>query len=133
MTGPASEGNERGSGAPLRPTGTQGAVGAVLLVLALGLVLRLIIAQLLPGSGFGVDLGAFTFWANDLAKNGPGGFYERAFFHDYTPGYLYVLWGLGLVAQLLARPGAGPGDMLKLPPIFADLGLAVAVFLLPFF
>ena len=42
-----------------------GAVGAVLMVLALGLALRLIIAYLLPGSGFEVDLGAFRFWANE--------------------------------------------------------------------
>ena len=95
MTGPASGGPERGTGAPSRSTGTQGAVGAVLVVLALGLALRLIIAYLLPGSGFEVDLGAFRFWADDLARNGPRGFYERDFFHDYTPGYLYVLWLVG--------------------------------------
>ena len=71
MTGPASGGIERGTGAPSRSTGTQGAVGAVLVVLALGLALRLIIAYLLPGSGFGVDLGAFRFWANDLAAQRP--------------------------------------------------------------
>ena len=59
MTGPASGGTERGTRAPSRLTGTQGAVGAVLVVLALGLALRLIIAYLLPGSGFEVDLGAF--------------------------------------------------------------------------
>ena len=48
VTGPASVGIERGTGAPSRSTGTQGAVGAVLLVLALGLALRLIIAQWSP-------------------------------------------------------------------------------------
>ena len=48
MTGPASGGIERGTGAPSRSTGTQGAVGAVLVVLALGLALRLIIAYLAP-------------------------------------------------------------------------------------
>ena len=57
VTGPASGGTERGTGAPSRATGTQGAVGAILVVLALGLALRLIIAYLLPGSGFEVDLG----------------------------------------------------------------------------
>ena len=86
MTGPATRGTERGTRAPTRLTGTLGAVGAVLVVLALGLVLRVIIARLLPGSGFKVDLGAFQFWASDLAKNGPLGFYDRDFFHDYTPG-----------------------------------------------
>ena len=70
MTGPAARGTERGTRAPSRVTGTQGAVGAVLVVLALGLALRLIIAYLLPGSGFGVDLGAFRAWAINLASQG---------------------------------------------------------------
>ncbi|MGH2474267.1 MAG: hypothetical protein ACRDIL_03300, partial [Candidatus Limnocylindrales bacterium] len=77
----------RGSGAPLRATGTRETVGALLAVLALGLALRLIIAYLLPGSGFRTDLESFEFWARNLAAQGPYGFYERPFFHDYTPGY----------------------------------------------
>ena len=109
MTGPASVGIERGTGAPSRSTGTQGAVGAVLLVLALGLALRLIIAQMVPGSGFGVDLSAFRFWMDDLARNGPGGFYERDFFHDYTPGYLYVLWLVGSLGNLFQWDTLGGG------------------------
>ena len=117
MTGPAT-GTERGTGAPSRVTGTQGAVGAVLVVLALGLALRLIIAYLFPGSGFGVDLGAFRFWAADLAANGPHGFYDRDFFHDYTPGYLYVLWLLGIVGQAIGGVGVG---LIKIPAILADL------------
>jgi hypothetical protein len=101
------------------------------ILLALGLALRLIIAYvLLPGSGFKVDVVSFNGWAVELAKNGPFGLYDRPLFIDYTPGYLYVLWALGLVARLLSMPGAEPGALLKLPPILADLGLAVAVFLL---
>jgi Gpi18-like mannosyltransferase len=101
------------------------------ILLALGLALRLIIAYvLLPGSGFKVDVASFNGWAVELAKNGPFGIYDRPLFIDYTPGYLYVLWALGLVAQFLGGPGAAPGALLKLPPILADLGLAVAVFLL---
>ena len=132
MTGPASVGIERGTGAPSRSTGTQGAVGAVLLVLALGLALRLIIAQMVPGSGFGVDLSAFRFWMEDLARNGPGGFYERDFFHDYTPGYLYVLWLVGSLGNLFqwdTWPAAAPslGFLkeldLKAPAILADLAV----------
>ena len=119
MTGPASGGLERGTGAPARSTGTQGAVGAILIVLALGLALRLIIAYLLPGSGFKVDLGAFQFWASDLARNGPLGFYERDFFHDYTPGYLYVLWLVGVVGNAVG----GIGDLIKIPPVIADLAI----------
>ncbi len=95
-------------------------------LLALGLALRLIIAYvLLPGSGFKVDLGSFAGWAMELAKNGPWGLYDRPIFVDYTPGYLYVLWALGLVSQAFAIP---IGELLKLPAIFADLALALAIF-----
>ena len=129
MAGPApGERARAGEGARVRLRDVAVPLG---ILLALGLALRLIIAYvLLPGSGFKVDVNSFNGWAVELARNGPFGIYDRPIFIDYTPGYLYVLWGLGLVAQLLAGPGAGPGDMLKLPPIFADLGLAVAVFLL---
>jgi len=87
-------------------------------VLALGLALRFIIAYLFPRSGFGVDLSAFRFWAGDLAKNGLQGFYERDFFHDYTPGYLYVLWLLGMVGSVIGGVGVA---LIKVPAILADL------------
>ncbi len=119
MTGHANGGIERGTRAPTRLAGTQGAVGAVLVVLVLGLVLRLIIARLIPGSGFEVDLGAFRYWASNLANEGPNGFYGRDFFHDYTPGYLYVLWVVGVVGNL----AGGVGDLIKIPPILSDLAV----------
>ena len=101
------------------------------LLLVLGLALRLIIAYvILPGSGLGFDVGSFNSWAADLAAHGPWGIYDRGFFLDYTPGYLYVLWLLGGVAGVLGGPGAVPGDLLKVPAMLADLGLAVGVFLL---
>ncbi len=123
MTGPQPSAPERGTGAPPRSTGTQGAVGAVLIILALGLAIRLVLLYLLPGSGFDADLISFRFWADDLARNGLGGFYERDFFHDYTPGYMYVLWLVGTIGRALG----GIGDLIKIPPILADLGLGYLV------
>ncbi len=129
MAGPApGERARAGEGARVRLRDVAVPLG---ILLALGLALRLIIAYaILPGSGFKVDVNSFNGWAVELARNGPFGIYDRPIFIDYTPGYLYVLWGLGLVAQLFGGPGAAPGALLKLPPILADLGLAVAVFLL---
>ena len=94
-------------------------MGAILIVLALGLALRVIIAYLLPGSGFEADLNAFRFWADNLATEGIGGFYERDFFHDYTPGYMYVLWLVGTVGHAIG----GIGDLIKVPSILADLAI----------
>ena len=123
MTGPEPGGYERGTGAPPRSTGMQGAVGVVLIALALGLAIRLSLLYLLPGSGFGPDLSSFRFWANDLATNGLYGFYQRDFFHDYTPGYLYVLWLVGTIGKALG----GIGDLIKIPPVLADVGIAYLV------
>ncbi|MDP9467394.1 MAG: glycosyltransferase 87 family protein, partial [Chloroflexota bacterium] len=119
MSGPAIGEPDPDRAAPAR-TGFGDAAGGILVLLALGLTLRLIIAYLLPGSGFAVDLASFQFWASDLADNGLFGFYDRPFFHDYTPGYLYVLWLVGGVANFL---GSGVGDLIKVPPIAADLAL----------
>ena len=129
MTGPATGEPEAGATAPTRTTGTRDAVSAILIVLALGLAFRLILAYTLPGSGFKTDLVAFRFWENDLATNGPWGFYDRPFFHDYTPGYLYVLWALGGIGRVIgfAWSDVLPGLLdldLKLPAILADLGIA---------
>ena len=68
VTGPAFGGTVRGSGAPSRTTGTRATVGAVLVVLAAGLALRLIIAQLIPGSGFAVDIDAFRAWMREQSQ-----------------------------------------------------------------
>jgi len=129
VIGPAFGGPVRGSGAPLRATGTRDTVGAVLAVLALGLALRLIIAYLLPGSGFRTDLESFEFWAQNLAAEGPFGFYQRPFFHDYTPGYLYALWFVGWFVStfnLESLPDTVPMFSalgLKAFPILADLAI----------
>ncbi|HET9852160.1 MAG TPA: phospholipid carrier-dependent glycosyltransferase [Candidatus Limnocylindrales bacterium] len=100
------------------------AATGIVVLLVLGLALRLIIAYLIPGSGFAVDLASFQYWASNLGNDGLHGFYERDFFHDYTPGYLYVLWLVGGVANLF---GGGVGDLIKLPPIVADLALGYLV------
>src|SRR5207249_2905422 len=118
VTGPATGDPDRGPSAPMRTTGTRSAAGAILIVLALGLALRLIIAYVLPGSGFANDLASFRGWAHDLFTNGLYGFYARPGFHDYTPGYLYYLWVLGAVSQLLPSL-----DLVKIPAILSDLAI----------
>ena len=122
MIGPAIGGPDPGRAALSRSRFVD-AGGGILVILALGLTLRLIIAYLLPGSGFRVDLQSFRFWADNLADAGLYGFYARDFFHDYTPGYLYVLWIVGGVGNFLG----GVGDLIKIPPILADLALGYLV------
>ena len=99
----------------------------ILAIVAIGLVFRLIMAygfSGLRGSGFDSDLGLFRFWASNLADQGPFGFYDRGFFADYTPGYLYPLWVVGVVGQFLG----GVGDLIKLPAILTDVALGYIVY-----
>ena len=118
-SGRVSGGPSRDADAPTRTTWTRDGIGAIVAVLALGLVFRLIIAQLNPGTGFGVDRQSFQFWAGNLAANGLPGFYERPFFHDYTPGYLYVLYVVGLIGHTTANIA----NLIKIPPILADVAI----------
>jgi dolichyl-phosphate-mannose-protein mannosyltransferase/protein-O-mannosyltransferase-like protein len=109
------------------------AAGGIVALLILGLAFRAIIAYLLPGSGFKVDIDSFSYWASNLASQGLGGFYDRPFFHDYTPGYLYVLWIGGIVGAIIGGPVTLFGttftlvDLLKVAPILGDVALAYVV------
>ncbi|HEV8545585.1 MAG TPA: hypothetical protein VGQ64_04795, partial [Candidatus Limnocylindrales bacterium] len=119
MTARAPGGPSRGAAAPTRTTWTRDGVGAILAVLALGLAFRFIIAQANPGIGLSFDLGSFRGWADSLASDGLYGFYDRPFFHDYTPGYLYVLYLVGLVGHATG----GISDLIKIPAILADAAI----------
>ena len=102
-------------------------------LLVLGLVLRAFIAAVyLPRSGLSNDIGAFTAWGIRLASIGPAAFYEAGYFSDYPPGYMYVLWGLGTIGKALT-PFVGQdatGGLVKIPGIFADLGVAWLLFVI---
>jgi len=121
LTGPVSGEPVRGGDATR--AGARDDVGGILILLALALTFRAIIAYLLPGSGFANDISAFQFWASNLFREGLHGFYQRDFLHDYTPGYLYVLWAVGAAGSLLG----GIGDLIKVPPMIGDVVLAYLV------
>jgi Gpi18-like mannosyltransferase len=119
LTARAPGGSSRGADGPTPTTWTRDGVGAILIVLAAALAFRLIIAYAFPGIGLNFDLGSFRGWADDLARNGLHGFYERPGFHDYTPGYLYVLYLVGRLGQA----AGGIGDLIKIPAILADVAI----------
>ena len=93
-----------------------------ILILLLGLGLRVLVALKVPG--YDVDIGCFSAWANDLARRGPARFYSEGFC-DYPPGYLLLLWPLGLLGRLT---GDTTEFMVKLLPILSDLILCVLLY-----
>ena len=108
--------------------------GTILMtLLVLGLALRVFIAAFyLPLSGLANDIGTFNAWGQRLASLGPAGFYEPGYFADYPPGYMYVLWLLGIVGGALT-PVVGQnatGGLVKIPGILADIGVAWLLFVI---
>lgn len=92
----------------------------------LALCLRLFFMLKVPG--YDVDIGCFTSWANTAAQVGPLDFYAASGFCDYPPGYILVLWLIGLIGKLL---GTGTTEfMVKIVPVLSDLlgGLALLLF-----
>lgn len=100
-------------------------VPGIALILAGGLLLRLIVATL---PGFGVDVGLFQFWSEQLAERGPWDFYDTDFFTDYAPGYMYILLFIGKLNQALNFSDETFEYVLKLPATFADLGSAYVLY-----
>lgn len=93
-------------------------------ILAAGALIRLFIAYIwLPGGGFPTDLGTFTAWGLKLSEHGAGDFYATAGFADYPPGYLYVLWFLGVISRLTSDTVGTMGALIKLPAMIADLAV----------
>ena len=85
--------------APAPPPGQIARHGPFLAILGSAMLLRFLLAYVaFPSQGFASDLNQFCSWASALASGGPGSFYESSG-ANYPPGYMYVLWLLGVLGQ----------------------------------
>jgi Gpi18-like mannosyltransferase len=83
-----------------------------------------------PFFKYNVDIGSYSAWALKLAEEGPARFYAPGYFADYPPGYMYVLWGVGLLSKVFGIGWTSPVFLilLKLPAMLADLAVARILF-----
>src|SRR3989338_7176572 len=87
---------------------------SLLIILFIGLILRLILT---PFGTLWIDLNTFIAWSERLNTFPFSEFYLS--WSDYLPGYLYILWILGLLKNIFVNT---PVTLLyKLPAIIADL------------
>lgn len=100
----------------------------LILMLMAALGIRLFCAAF--SRGFGNDTACFAAWADRIFRLGPGGFYTPETFTDYPPGYIYILWPLGAIRNLLGIKNYSMGHLvlLKLPSILCDLACSVLLF-----
>ena len=90
-------------------------------VLGAALVVRVIVALRVPG--YNTDINCFTAWSERMFANGPLRFYAPDYFCDYPPGYMLLLWPVGLVRYIfnLSTGSAVYRALLKLLPMAADV------------
>ncbi len=76
---------------------------------------------------FAGDVEEYRIWAQQIADSGPAHAYP-GYLLDYPPGYLYVLWPIGAIANHFGASGQILRMMIESPPLLADFLLAAVVF-----
>ena len=99
-----------------------------IVILFLFLLVRVWLASF--SSGHPYDIKCFSLWAQKLADVGPSEFYAPDYFADYPPGYMLVLYVLGLIGKLFNIPplSSSYSLLIKIPAILADLALGLMVY-----
>ena len=97
-------------------------------VLGLALIIRLAVSLRVPG--YNTDINCFTAWSERMFAMGPFKFYAPDYFCDYPPGYMLLLWPVGLIRKLfnLSTAGAVYRMILKLLPMLADVAGAWLIY-----
>lgn len=98
---------------------------AFYILLIIGISLRLLFIN---QAGFKFDVDAWAGWSQRLVELGFNNFYSEQVWTNYTPGYLYVLYFLGLIKELLQLDYPTFFHLLKLPSIIAEIFLAIFVY-----
>lgn len=102
-----------------KPIGKTNSRVYIAVILAVGLAVRVIAA--VSYRGHTTDMNCFIGWSDNIFKNGISQFYLSDGFHDYPPGYVYVMWVLGAIKNLVGLQGAGLWLLVKMPSIICDL------------
>lgn len=98
----------------------------IIALLVIGFIIRVLCASMYRGHE--TDMGCFTGWSRQLYGNGLRSFYLSDSFHDYPPGYVYVMYILGAVKDIFNIVGKGEWVLIKMPSILADLGIGYFIY-----
>lgn len=91
----------------------------IIAVMVISLVVHIICAA--SYHGHKTDMGCFSGWSAQIFQNGISSFYTGEGFHDYPPGYMYVLYAVGALKTLFNSSGAALDVLIKFPAIVCDL------------
>lgn len=100
----------------------------ILLALA-AFVFRIILSGFYKG--FVVDVNCFIGWSEMVFNDGIGAFYTSPTFHDYPPGYMYVLWIIGAIRSLFNLTSYSSYIavvLIKMPAIICDILMGYVIY-----
>lgn len=99
-------------------------------IMALGFVFRILMAGF--SDGFVGDVNCFMGWADRMVEVGCGQFYSDTVFTDYSPGYMYFLYPIGLLRHWfpVLRSGFLGLLLIKMPAILCDMGSVLLLYIL---
>ncbi len=98
----------------------------ILITAAVAFLLRMIIGGMYKGHD--TDMSCFIGWSNAVFEHGLGKFYTLEMFHDYPPGYMYVLYVIGALQKLFGFSGGASYALIKLPAIVCDIITGVLIY-----
>ncbi len=99
---------------------------APVLLVGIGLVVRFVLMDV--NKGYENDIITFKAWASMLANGGLSSFYTSGQFTDYPPGYMYILWALGLIARVFSLSSEAFTALIKMPAILCDVLTALVIY-----
>ena len=93
----------------------------------IGVILAALVVHIICAAAYAghkTDMNCFSAWADMIYKNGIGKFYESDTFHDYPPGYMYILWAVGALKTVFG----GSNVLIKMPAMLCDLGTGYLIY-----
>ncbi len=118
-----SDSFKRGSGA--LKSGKQNYTCITVIAIA-AFAVRMILAAVYKGHES--DMGCFTGWSESIFSGGIGSFYKSDSFHDYPPGYMYVLYIIGAVRKIIPLSGGPLYMLIKLPAVVCDILTGLVIY-----
>ena len=98
----------------------------IILAAAAAFVLRVILAAVYKGHE--TDMNCFIGWSGAAFEHGISKFYTLDMFHDYPPGYMYVLYVIGALQKLFGFSVVASYVLVKLPAIICDIITGVIIY-----
>lgn len=97
-------------------------------IFAAALLFRLIAAIMYRGHE--TDMNCFVSWSDMVFNDGLGAFYKSESFTDYPPGYMYILYVIGMVRSFFNIPwdSVTTNVLVKMPAIIADMGSGYLIY-----